>query len=222
VEPPGREARARADSRLRPVTLAGPAGTIEGLLQEHEGLVPDGIAVVCHPHPQFGGTMHNKVVHRVASVLHELGASVLRFNFRGVGASAGAYDHGTGELEDARAALRWMEARHPGARRSVAGFSFGSWVAARLAASEPGVARLILVAPPVTTQDFSVLRTAGVPKLVLQGTEDEHCPLPALEKEYPGWAGPKTLLEIDGASHFFDKRLTALGEALRRGLSRER
>lgn len=219
MEPPARETRATADSRLRPVTLPGPAGRLEGLLQEHEARVPDGIAVVCHPHPQFGGTMHNKVVHRVASVLHDRGASVLRFNFRGVGASAGAYDHGTGELEDARAALRWMEARHPGASRTLAGFSFGSWVAARLAASEPAVARLILVAPPVTSQDFSVMRTTTVPKLVLQGTEDEHCPLAALERQLPGWAPPKTLIKIDGASHFFDKRLAALGDALHRGLS---
>jgi alpha/beta superfamily hydrolase len=207
-----------ARSRLREVTLAGPAGALEGLLQERDPRDHAWIAVVCHPHPLFGGTLHNKVVHRVASVLHEQGAAVLRFNFRGVGKSAGTHDQGTGELEDARAALAWMRARHPGARETLAGFSFGAWVAARLAASEPGITPLILVAPPAASQDFSVLTTSPVPKLVIHGTRDEQAPLAALEAVFPGWAEPKTLVRIEGATHFFDRQLSALGDALRAGL----
>jgi hypothetical protein len=201
------------------VTLEGPAGGLEGLLQEREAHDHALTAVVCHPHPLHGGTLHNKVVHRVSSVLHGLGAAVLRFNFRGVGGSAGQHEQGAGELEDARAALRWMEARYPDAHRWVAGFSFGAWVAARLAASEPRVERLILVAPPLATSDFSVLESATVPKLVIQGTRDDLCPLAALEGVFPSWATPKTLIRVEGASHFFDRRLAALADALRQSLS---
>src|SRR3989442_386300 len=117
-----------------PLSLSGPAGNLEALLQERTPGEHGVIAVVCHPHPQYGGTMHNKVVHRVAVTLLNLGAAVLRFNFRGVGKSAGVYGDGDGELEDARAALGFMRGRYSGAREWVAGFSFGAWVAARLAA----------------------------------------------------------------------------------------
>ena len=201
-------------ARLKAVTLVGPAGALEGLLQERRGFDHLLTAVVCHPHPLHGGTMHNKVVHRVAATLHGLGAAVLRFNFRGVGRSEGRYDGGEGEREDARAALGWMRERHPGAERWVAGFSFGSWIAARLAASEPEVRRLILVAPPVTTSDFSVLRTAPVRKLVVQGTGDQLCPPAALAQEFPTWAEPKTIRMVEGATHFFDRQLVALAETL--------
>lgn len=206
-------------ARLRGVTLEGPAGPLEGLLQERDAHDHAWTAVVCHPHPLHGGTLHNKVVHRVASVLHELGAAVLRFNFRGVGGSAGGFDRGEGELEDARTAFRWMEARYPVARREIAGFSFGSWVAARLAASEPTVERAILIAPPVATSDFSILRTAAVPKLVIQGTRDDLCPAAALEPVFPTWAEPRTLIRVEGATHFFDRQLGDLADALRRGMA---
>ena len=209
-----REPLPPASSRLAAVTLAGPAGPLEGLLQERGGDDPLRVAVVCHPHPLHGGTMHNKVAHRVAAALHGLGAAVLRFNFRGVGRSAGRYDGGDGELEDARAALGWMRARFPARDAWVAGFSFGSWIAARLAASEPDVRRLILVAPPVTTSDFSVLRAATVRKLVVQGTGDDVCPPEALAEEFPTWAEPKTMRTVEGATHFFDRRLAALADTL--------
>lgn len=214
-----RGSRAHVVSRLQNVTLAGPAGRLEGLLQEHHGRDHALTAVVCHPHPLYGGTLHNKVVHRVASVLHGLGAAVLRFNFRGVGASEGSHDRGVGELEDARAAWTWMRTRHPGAHRWLGGFSFGSWVAARLAVSEPDVERLILIAPPVGTSDFSVMRHASMPKVVVQGTADVNCPPDALERVYPDWAEPKTLLRVDGATHFFDKQLGALADALHQALA---
>lgn len=214
-----RDGRGPAGSRLREVAFDGPAGSLEGLLQERDDHAHAVTAVVCHPHPLHGGTLHNKVAHRVAAVCHQLGAAVLRFNFRGVGASAGAFDGGAGELEDARAALRWMEARYPYARRWLAGFSFGSWVAARLAAAEPSIERVILVAPPVGRSDFSALRTARVPKLVVQGTADELCPPAALEAEFPRWAEPRALRLVEGATHFFDRQLAALADALRAGLA---
>ena len=208
-----------ATTRLAPVAFPGPAGRLEGLIQEREGALPPLIALVCHPHPSFGGTLHNKVVHRVAATLHDLGAAVLRFNFRGVGRSEGAFDQGEGELEDARAALAFMSERHPTARRWVAGFSFGAWVAARLAASQPGVERMILVAPPVGTSSFEALRGSPVPKHVIQGTADAICPMALLEPEFSTWAEPRELIKVPGATHFFDKQLGALAEALSQALS---
>ncbi len=208
-----------ATSRLAAVTIPGPVGALEGLLQEREGAHPAFVALVCHPHPRYGGTMHNKVAHRVAATLHGLGAAVLRFNFRGVGTSAGAYDRGEGELEDARAALTFLTSRHPEARRWAAGFSFGAWVAARLAASEPGVERMILVAPPVGTSSFEALRGSPVPKHVFQGTADTVCPVALLEREITTWAEPRELIRVPGATHFFDRQLGALADALSQALS---
>ena len=208
-----------APTRLATLTIPGPAGALEGLLQEREPGPPAFIALACHPHPRYGGTMHNKVVHRLASTLHALGGAVLRFNFRGVGASAGAFDQGVGELEDARAALAFLRARHPRARCWVAGFSFGAWVAARLAASEPGIERMILVAPPVGTESFEALHGSPVPKHVIQGTADEICPIGLLERELPAWSEPHELIRVPGATHFFDRQLGALADAISHALS---
>ncbi len=212
------ESAAPSPARLLPLVLHGAAGPIEALLQERVEHDHELVAVVLHPHPLFGGTMHNKVVHRVASTLHGLGAAVLRFNFRGVGASAGTHDRGEGELDDARVALEEMRHRYPAARRWVAGFSFGSWVASRLAASSPDVERLILVAPPVHTQTFEEMRTAPVPKLVVQGLADEICRPENLLRTWPTWAEPKRLMRVPDASHFFDRQLAALGEAILAGI----
>ena len=206
-------------ARLRPVIVPGPVGPLEGLLQERDHPPHTLAAVVCHPHPLYGGTLHNKVVHRLATVLQGLGAAVLRFNFRGVGRSEGRHDRGEGEREDARAALWFLADRHPAAHLWAAGFSFGAWVAARLAASEPRIERLVLVAPPVATSSFEVLHTATVPKLVVQGEADEICPLAALEAEYPHWAEPKDLERIHGANHFFDRHLGPLAKVLDESLS---
>ena len=202
------------NTRLKTLTLKGPAGTLEAALHEREGPEPEVVALVCHPHPLYGGTLHNKVAHRVASTLHDLGAAVLRFNFRGAGGSEGRHDHGVGELEDARAALDWIGARHPGARRWLAGFSFGSWIAARLAAERPDVEQLLLVAPPVRRSSFEVLRTAPVPKLIVQGTLDEVCPLAELQEQFPSWAEPKRLVLVAEGTHFFDRQLSELARTI--------
>jgi hypothetical protein len=209
-------------ARLVPLTLAGPAGPLEALLQEREGFQHAITAVVCHPHPLYGGTMHNKVAHRVASALFSLDVAVLRFNFRGVGKSAGTYDQGQGELEDARCALRELERRFPNARRWCAGFSFGSWVASRLTASEPSIERLLMIAPGVHTQTFEEMRTLTRPKVIVQGMGDEICRPENLLRVYPTWAEPKRLIEIAQASHFFDKQLAELGEAVVEGMGEAR
>ncbi|TMQ67586.1 MAG: alpha/beta fold hydrolase [Candidatus Eisenbacteria bacterium] len=213
-----REGPSSIGPRLISTTVPGPAGALEGLLTERD-IEHALAAVVCHPHPLYGGTLHNKVVHRLASVLHGLGAAVLRFNFRGVGLSQGRFDGSEGEVEDARAALTFLEERHPSARLWAAGFSFGSWVAARLAASERRVERLVLVAPPVESKSFDFLRAAKVPKLVIQGEDDDVCPLASLEREYPAWAEPKELARVAGANHFFDRQLGALAKVLDQVLS---
>ena len=205
-------------ARLVPLDLKGPAGNLETLLQEREGVTPPMVALVCHPHPLYGGTMHNKVAHRVAATLFARGAAVMRFNFRGVGRSEGSHDRGRGELQDALALLDWLRRRHARAEAWVAGFSFGSWVASRVAASEPAVRRLLLVAPPVHTQTFEEMRTCPVPKLVIQGTADDVCRPENLERVYPTWAEPRQLEWVEGASHFFDRRLAELGAAIERGL----
>ena len=208
-----------AVSRLLPIELEGPAGRIEGLLQERDGATPVFVALVCHPHPLYGGTMHNKVTHRLASSLFARGGSVLRFNFRGVGRSGGAHDRGRGELQDSLVLFDWLRRRHPGAPAWAAGFSFGSWVASRAAASEAAIERLILVAPPVHTQTFEEMRTCPVTKVVVQGTADEVCRPEKLAGVYPTWAEPKRLEMVEGASHFFDRKLSEFAAALERALA---
>jgi alpha/beta superfamily hydrolase len=196
--------------------LPGPVGAIETLLQETDGATPAMVVLVCHPHPLYGGTMHNKVTHRVAATLAARGAAVLRFNFRGVGKTEGRHDKGRGEMQDALALLDWLRRRHTSAEAWIAGFSFGSWVASRVAASETAVKRLFLIAPPVHTQTFEEMRSATVPKLVVQGTADEVCKPENLARVFPTWAEPKRLELVEGASHFFDRRLGELATAVQK------
>lgn len=205
--------------RLQSLTLAGPAGAIEALHQADPDH-PHPIAVLlCHPHPLGGGTMHNKVVHRAAATFVEMGAAVLRFNFRSVGKSEGTFDDGRGERDDARAMWVWLKERHPNARKWISGFSFGSWVGAHLAAYEHECERMILIAPPVTSRDFSILDRTPVPKHVVQGTNDDLCPAPDLEARFGAWAEPKKVVWVPGATHFFDKQLAELANALREVLA---
>jgi hypothetical protein len=196
-------------------TLTGPAGSLEALL-DGDSASPRAAVVFAHPHPQQGGTMHTKAVFQGAKGLARIGCAVLRFNFRGVGGSGGSFDEGVGEKEDFAAALDFMHARYPGAPLWAAGFSFGSWVALETGADDPRVSVLIAIAPPVARNGYSFPRTleSTKPKFIVQGSEDELCPIKELWAFYAKLKEPKELVVIDGASHLFEGRTKEVGEAL--------
>jgi uncharacterized protein len=151
----------------------------------------------------FGGTMHNKVVHRVARALRNSGYVVLRFNFRGVGKSEGRHDLGVGEIEDARAALDWLRSRYPGLPYTLAGFSFGSRVILSLGCGLPDAARLIALGFPAKRDPVGVLAHCTVPKVFIQSTHDEYGPPPEMEAFYAQVAEPKRLIWVEAQDHFF-------------------
>lgn len=201
--------------------LKGPAGRLEALLDAPEGTAPVRAAVVfAHPHPQFGGTMHTKAVYQGAKGLTRIGCAVLRFNFRGVGASEGTFDLGDGEREDFKAALDYMAARYPETKLWAAGFSFGAWVALEEGAADDRVSVLIGIAPPVATSvsgqpyDFPNTRASQKPKFFVQGEGDDVCPVEALWQFYGQLEEPKELVVIDGADHLFEGKTQEVGEAL--------
>lgn len=199
------------------VQIPGPVGPLEarcGCPKEPAGVS----AVICHPHPLFGGTMENKVVTTVARALEDLGLHTVRFNFRGVGASAGAYDEGHGETEDLLAVLRWLAERRPGDEVWLAGFSFGSYVAARGAVRWP-VSQLISIAPPVARFDFSDSPPPECPWLVVQGDADEVVEPGAVFRWVEALPRPPELVVMKGASHFFHGRLVELREHLKGALA---
>lgn len=201
---------------MRPREIAGPAGRLESLLDEPaDGRRPPRAAVVFgHPHPQFGGTMHTKVVYQAAKALSRVGCAVLRFNFRGAGASAGTFSDGPGEKDDFRAALDVMAARYPGARLWAGGFSFGSWIGLAVGAEDPRVTTLLAVAPPLDRYDFTVVAASPKAKFFVQGERDEICPLPRLREFYARAAAPKELVVIDGADHLFDGKVGEVADAI--------
>jgi alpha/beta superfamily hydrolase len=194
-------------------TVTGPAGALEAITTCPPG-EPKGIAIVCHPHPLYGGTMHNKVVHTLARGFGELGFRTVRFNFRGIGASAGRYGQGVGEAEDTLAILKWARTHGPQEPLWLAGFSFGAFMALR-AAMQFSVARLVLVAPPV--QNYPELGPPPVPQapvLVLQGDSDDVVSPAAVKAWSDSIAPPATLRVIPAADHFFHGRLNDLRAAL--------
>ncbi len=200
--------------RIESHMIPGPAGRLESLLEEPEAGRPTEAALICHPHPRHGGTMHNKVVYRLARALRSAGAAALRFNYRGVNLSAGTYDHGIGELEDARAALAWLRARYPGLPCSVAGFSFGSRIALKLGC-QSGAARLIAAGMPEAYQaELAGLDWGAIPKYFIQSTNDEYGPCTGLKAFFDTLPDPKRLLWIDSRDHFFAGGLDALEAAI--------
>jgi alpha/beta superfamily hydrolase len=195
--------------------IGGPGGRLEALLDEPAGPADLRAAVVlAHPHPQYGGTMHTKVVYQVAKALTRVGCTVLRFNFRGVGTSAGRFDNGVGEADDFRAGLDFLHERHPGARLWAAGFSFGAWVALTAGAADPRVSTLIGIAPPLARYDFEVVRISTKARFFIQGERDEICPLKDMQQFYARSGEPKELVVIDGADHLFDGKTIEVGEAI--------
>jgi uncharacterized protein len=200
--------------RIESCLIDGPAGVLEALLEEPDDQVPHEVCLLCHPHPAHGGTMHNKVVYRMAKGLRRSGSIVLRFNFRGVGSSAGSYDHTIGELEDARAALVWLRARYPDLPFSLAGFSFGSRIIMRLGCQIAGARRMIAAGFPTWREDNGYLTQCTVPKRFIQSTIDEFGPRSELEALFETMAEPKELFFIEATDHFFAGALEKLEEAL--------
>ena len=194
--------------------LAGPAGALEALLEEPDHRAAAFAAVVCHPHPLFGGTMHNKVVYRLARGLRRAGAVVLRFNFRGVGRSHGTHANMIGEIEDARAALEFLRERYPDLPFALAGFSFGARVAMRLGCSLEAPRFLLAAGFPTRMGEAEYLQTCGAPKIFIQSTHDEFGPRPAFEELYGTVAAPKQMVWIEAADHFFAGALEELEESV--------
>ena len=195
-------------------TIEGPVGPLEARVEDPSpGRAPPACGVVCHPHPLYGGTMQNKVVHSVARAMQELGVPTVRFNFRGVGNSAGHYDAGVGELEDALSACAWARRHWDCEALWLAGFSFGSAVALQAAAvARP--AMLVTVAPPVGRIIVSPVLRPGCPWLVVQGDRDELVDVASVRRWVGEFRPPPQLVELPGAEHFFHGRLGELRAAV--------
>ena len=194
------------------LTIDGPAGTLECVVEDPHS-ESDGsaaaFAVVCHPHPLHQGTIQNKVVHTLARAALSRGAPALRFNFRGVGRSAGSHDEGRGETDDVLAAIEWMRVRHPGAELWLMGFSFGAMVALR-AATQAEPARLVTVAPAVTRFHADHPASPTMPWLLVQGGADELVDAGEVRAWAAAQTPPPTLHEMPGVSHFFHGHLHEL------------
>lgn len=189
--------------RIETLFLPGPAGKLEALLEEPEHGAPVEAAVVCHPHPQHGGTMHNKVVYRLARGLRKTGCVVLRFNYRGVNLSEGIYDGGFGETDDAEVALGELQLRYSGLPLAVAGFSFGARVALRLASRDARPQRAIAVGFPTKVAERDFVYRVRIPKYFVQSTNDEFGPRSQLAEFFESLAEPKSLTWVDAEDHFF-------------------
>ena len=203
--------------------IAGPAGVLDALLDMPRVVTADddpppvrAAVVFAHPHSQQGGTMHTKAVYQAAKGLTRIGCAVLRFNFRGVGRSAGVFDEGRGEREDFRAALDVMHAEYPDVPLWAAGFSFGSWIALETGAVDPRVSLLIGIAPPIKRDGYEwkeILHTEK-PKFFVQGDMDELCPLQDMWAFYAHLKEPKELVVIEGGTHLFEGKTREVGDAL--------
>jgi hypothetical protein len=207
---------------IRSLFLDGPVGRLEALLNAGTENATHA-ALVCHPHPLFGGTLHNKVVFHTMKALNSFGFPVLRFNFRGAGLSQGEHDNGEGEVDDVRAALNWLDAEFH-LPLVFAGFSFGAAVGLRAACSDSRVKAAIGVGTPVgpvvadsevpRTYNFEFLQECAKPKLFISGARDQFGPRAKLEALVTSLPEPKKLVMIEGADHFFEGRLRELREAI--------
>ncbi|HLK34408.1 MAG TPA: alpha/beta fold hydrolase [Terriglobales bacterium] len=206
-----------AELQIRSLFLEGPAGQLEALLNQGAEIATHS-ALVCHPHPMFGGTLHNKVVFHTMKALNGFGFPVLRFNFRGAGLSQGEHDEGRGEVEDVRTALQWLRERFH-LPIIFAGFSFGAAVGLRAACPDPDVAAVISLGTPVSpvddrAYDFTFLQDYHRPKLFVSGGRDQFGPRARLEQLLASLPAPKRLVIIEGADHFFAGRLAELRNAI--------
>jgi alpha/beta superfamily hydrolase len=207
----------KAAHQSRNLFLQGPAGRLEAILwTPTSGVQPPLASLVCHPHPLFGGTMHNKVVYQAAKTLDALGLPVLRFNFRGAGLSAGKHDHGRGELDDVRGALDFLAREFAQVPLLVAGFSFGCWMGLTVGCADARVTELIGLGTPVNSTDFSFLRKCTKPKLFVHGAEDEYGDIAKLKLLVQSLPGENQLVVVGGADHFFAGKLQEVDRAIKK------
>jgi len=199
----------------RHLFLAGPAGRLEAVLWTPNERAPEMAAVVCHPHPLFGGTLHNKVVYNAARSLDALGLPVLRFNFRGTGRSEGKHDRGDGERGDVRVALDFLAAEVPEVPLLVAGFSFGCWVGLRVGCEDARVKLLIGLGTPVNSTDFSFLMKCEKPKLFVHGSKDQFGDTGKLKSLVASLPGENKLVVVQEADHFFAGKLDQVNDAIK-------
>jgi alpha/beta superfamily hydrolase len=203
------------DIRVTSVEVPGPVGPIEGLINAKPEGEPRAVAVLGHPLPTAGGTMHTKALYHAAKALARIDVPVLRFNFRGVGRSAGAFSGGPGEQDDLRAALDFMKARYPEVMRMwTGGMSFGSWVGMTVGAADARATALIGIACPVNRYDYSPVVTAGKPTFLIHGERDELISLKEIRTLYAQLSEPKELVVIDAADHLFDGKVSEVGDAI--------
>jgi alpha/beta superfamily hydrolase len=193
--------------------IPGAVGPLEALV-DLPAAAPRAAVVFAHPLPTHGGTMHTKVVFQGTKALTRIGCAVVRFNFRGVGRSAGAWDDGRGEMDDYRAALDYAAVQFPGVELWAAGFSFGSYIAMSCGADDDRVCALIGIAPPVDRYEFATLKVSTKPKFIIHGESDELISLTSVRAFYAQLADPKELVEIDRANHLFDGQASEVGDAL--------
>jgi uncharacterized protein len=195
--------------------LQGPAGQLEAILWTPvSDRARELAAVICHPHPLFGGTLHNKVVYQAAKTLDALGIPVLRFNFRGAGLSGGVHDRGFGERGDVQAAIDFLAGEFPKAPLLVGGFSFGSWVGLRVGCGDARVSELLGLGTPVNNSDFEYLESCAKPKLFVQGTEDAHGAQEKVKEVVSRVAGENRMVFVEKADHFFTGHLQELDKAI--------
>jgi len=209
-----------AESFHRTIFLNGPAGRLEAMLWTAPASAKlRRVAVVCHPHPLFGGTMHNKVVYQIAKTLHQHGAPVLRFNFRGAGLSEGVHDKGRGEAGDVRAAIDYVANEFAGAAILLGGFSFGAFVGLRVGCEDERVKELVGAGLPVNGSDLSYLAECKKPKLILQSAHDQYGSRERTEALYEKLPEPKEIAFIEAPDHFFEGKLPEMGRALEKWLA---
>lgn len=199
--------------RSQEISVPGPVGRLEAIVEIPVDGEAIGAVVVCHPHPQHGGTMHNKVVHTLARTFVRMGFTALRFNFRGTGASEGEFDDGVGELDDALAALAWMRGKYTDGPLWLGGFSFGAAVAVRVALTSP-LNGLITVAPAIGRLMNGLHGHPDCPWLIVQGDQDEVVDIADTIDWVNGLNPGPELLVMAGAEHFFHGRLVELREAV--------
>jgi alpha/beta superfamily hydrolase len=207
-------------AEIRTFFLEGPAGRLEAVLNAGAADAKYA-ALVCHPHPLYGGTLHNKVVYNAMKALHGFGFPILRFNFRGAGLSEGRHDHGGGEVDDVRTALDWLDSEFH-LPLVFCGFSFGAATGMRAACPDARVKAIISLGTPVEVDDrlyrYSFLRECPKPKLFISGSQDEFGPQEKLNEVFAEASDPKKIVFVQGAGHFFENKLHEMQNAVREWL----